>query len=376
MFTTGSKLLIGSAVAAAVFAVVYGVTQGGALGTIGLISASVGLALLAAINVWVRDSNVSAMDHDAFASAAAAQTTARRSLWPLMAGIGATTVALGTVTNRATFILGVVVIVAAGVEWMIQGWSERASASRGYNEHARDVLIDPLQLPVAGAALAGVVVYAFSRIMLGLPTKTATVVAFIIGAALVVGVGSLIGTQREVRREALAGTFGISLVALIATGAYFGLTGEREIEQHHTTGDIAEENECGEEETLADAHASQTVAAKSSVAAEITFDGSQLTFDLPGYDGTSDALVVPRSTTTNVIFTNTTPEPRRLSIEMHPRLDENQVPLGPERICTGLVEHGSSQLLTLEFARPTRYVENGYWFVVPGTDATLEVVVP
>ena len=62
MFTTGSKLLIGSAFAAAVFALVYGVTQEGTLGTIGLISAAVGLALLAGINVYARDSNVSAMD--------------------------------------------------------------------------------------------------------------------------------------------------------------------------------------------------------------------------------------------------------------------------------------------------------------------------
>jgi hypothetical protein len=43
MFTTGSKLLIGSAFAAALFALVYGVTQDGSLGTIGLISAAVGL---------------------------------------------------------------------------------------------------------------------------------------------------------------------------------------------------------------------------------------------------------------------------------------------------------------------------------------------
>ena len=40
MFTTGSKLLIGSAFAAALFALVYGVTQDGTLGTLGLISAA------------------------------------------------------------------------------------------------------------------------------------------------------------------------------------------------------------------------------------------------------------------------------------------------------------------------------------------------
>ena len=65
MFTTGSKLLIGSSVIAIVAAVLYGVTQEGTLGTIGLVSASIALVFLAAINVYVRDSNVSAMDIDA-----------------------------------------------------------------------------------------------------------------------------------------------------------------------------------------------------------------------------------------------------------------------------------------------------------------------
>ena len=62
MFTTGSKLLIGSAALAWVSALVYGVAQEGALGTIGLISVATALSLLAAINVFVRDSNVSALE--------------------------------------------------------------------------------------------------------------------------------------------------------------------------------------------------------------------------------------------------------------------------------------------------------------------------
>ena len=53
MFTTGSKLLIGSTVMATVAAVLYGVTQEGTLGTIGLASAAIALAFLAGINVYV-----------------------------------------------------------------------------------------------------------------------------------------------------------------------------------------------------------------------------------------------------------------------------------------------------------------------------------
>ena len=49
MFTTGSKLLIGSSVLAWIAAAVYGVAQEGALGTIGMISVAAALSLLAGI---------------------------------------------------------------------------------------------------------------------------------------------------------------------------------------------------------------------------------------------------------------------------------------------------------------------------------------
>ncbi len=376
MFTTGSKLLIGSAFAAAVFATIYGVTQEGSLGTIGLISAAVGLALLAGINVFVRDSNVSAMDHEAFDASAAARSTAGPSAWPLLIGLGATTITLGLITTRAFFILGVIAVTAGSLGWLVQCWSERVSADRGYNRRARQMLTDPIELPIIGAVGAGIVIYSFSRVMLGLPSKSATVVTFAIVGALVLGAGAVVGIQRGTSRAALTGTFGLAAVALITGGAVYGLMGERETHPHHTPGDIAEENECGPEETEADDLASQNVAAKSSVAAEVVFDGTALHYDYPGYDGESAGLTLPRSTPSNILFRNDSDDTVRLAIEMHPRLDENDVPLGPERICTPLGEPESVQFLTLNFHMPSSAVEDGYEFTVPGTDATLEVVVP
>jgi hypothetical protein len=63
-------------------------------------------------------------------------------------------------------------------------------------------------------------------------------------------------------------------------------------------------------------------------------------------------------------------------IEMHPRLDDDGNPIGPERICTTLVEEGGTAFLTLKFSRPSYAVDGGYAFTVPGSDATLPVVVP
>src|SRR5215218_7408855 len=269
MFTTGSKLLIGSAFATALFALVYGVTQEGSLGTIGLTSAAVGLILLAAINVFVRDSNVSAMDPEAFEASAAARASAGPSLWPLLAAVGATTLTLGLITNRTFFVLGSAAIIAGGLGWLVQAWSERASADNAFNRRARNTLIDPIELPIAGAIGAGILVYSFSRIMLGLPTKTATIVAFGVMATIVLFVGAVVGLKRGASRTAMTGTFGLAAVALIAGGAYAGLNGERETEPHHTPADMAEENECGPEETEADDLASQSVASKSNVAATV-----------------------------------------------------------------------------------------------------------
>ncbi len=376
MFTTGSKLLIGSAVAAAMFAAAYGITQGGALGTIGLVSATVALTMLAVINVMVRDSNVSAMDHAAFESSAAAQVSARPSLWPLLVAIGATTLTLGLVTSRAFFIIGLVAIIAGALEWLVQGWSERASSELAYNASARNLLADPLELPVAGAAGAAVVVYAFSRVMLGLPTKSATVAAFAVLAAIVVAAGAFVGAKRGLSRTAMTGAFSVAAVALIAAGAVFGLLGERETEEHHSTAYIAEENECGAEPTEADEGASQTIGGKSNLAAEVTFDGSSLTSKATGFTETFDTLTLPRSNPNNVAFRNESNSEVRFVIEMHPLQNSDGGFSGPERLCTALVGEGGVQLLTIVFDQPSRAIDEGYAVTVPGADAQLEVVVP
>lgn len=378
MITTGSKLLVGSAIAAGLLALVYGVTQGGALGTIGLLSAAAGLALLAGINTYGRDANVSALDTEAFESSAAAQATATPSLWPLLVAVGATAMTLGLATLPAIFIIGCIILVAGALEWLVQGWSERASADRGYNAKARDFLIDPLELPVAGAILFAVVAYSFSRVMLGLPSKSATVVAFAIVAALVLGVGAIVGIKRGASKTALTGTFGLATVALITGGAIAGLNGERDIEEHHTTAYYAERGECGAEEISADEHASQTVAGKSNLAAEVIFDGSALTWEPPGFVPGVDAgpLTLPRSSPSNIMFRNESEREARLVIDMHPRLDDEGLPTGPERVCTALTDEDGEQFLTLMFDLPSFAVDGGYEFTVPGSDATLEVVVP
>jgi len=378
MFTTGSKLLIGSAALAWLSAAVYGVAQEGALGTIGLISVAVALSLLAGLDIFVRDANVDTTDDESFTAAPAAQATARPSLWPLLIAIGATMVALGLATLPAVFILGIVVIAAGAIEWLFSSWSERASADAEFNDDVRDMMADPLQLPVAGAIVFAIIVYSFSRIMLGLPSKSATVIAFAVIGALALALGVFFALRRGTPAVVVTSVCSVALIALIVGGAAYGFSGEREIEEHETTGDLAELDECGAEDTHADDGASQSVAAKSSVSAELIFDGSGLEIDAAGQDDAYDTLTLPRSNPNNVLFHNESDQEVRLVIDLFPAEDADGAPIGPERLCTALVEDGGTQFLTVEFDRPSYALPDGdaYAFTVPGSDASVEVVVP
>ena len=101
-----------------------------------------------------------------------------------------------------------------------------------------------------------------------------------------------------------------------------------------------------------------------------------MTADVPGFDGNFDALTLPRSNPSNVLFRNDSDDHARFVLELHPEVDDEGEPLGPERLCTALVDVGGVQLLTITIGRPSIAVDEGYAFTVPGSDASLEVVVP
>jgi hypothetical protein len=151
---------------------------------------------------------------------------------------------------------------------------------------------------------------------------------------------------------------------------------------HETTSALSSEGKCGTaEETEADEHASQTVAAKANITADIILreDGTLEARNL-GVTGSSDTVVVTRANATNVRFRNESGEDRRLVLDLgtRPETDEtgDTVPDTevPDQRCTQLVEEGGSQLMTFSIATPSRYAKAPYRFVVPGVDGA-EVLV-
>ena len=384
MFTTGTKFLLGSTVVASIAALAYGITQdGGIMGTIGLVSAALALAFLAGVNIYARDSNVLVTPDLAPERTAAAQVAPSFSLWPFVFAIAAVTIVVGLVTYQAITVIGLLLLLAAGAEWMTQAWSERASADNAHNSEVRSRIANPFEFPIAGAIAIGIIVYSFSRIMLWL-SKTNTVLAFGILAMVFLAFAFLFAYRPSIKHRAVVSVIVIGAIGLVAGGAAAGISGERDIEQHETAEAGALEGLCEDpDETHVDEKASQSVAATASVAARIILaDDGTLSYEVngPNPQGADDTITLPRSSPNNVLFINESGEHRRLSADlgtMPDPEDPDGVEVVPNQVCTTLVETDGEQLITLNISQPSYVFPDGNFFFVPGVEtARLELVVP
>jgi hypothetical protein len=387
MFTTGSKLLLGATALSVIAAAIFGASVGGAdgwLGVIGLISAAVVFAFLFGINYYTRDGNVASMDTDAVAQAAAAREPAERSMWPVVAAIGATGIAIGAVSKPIVFKAGILVFLAAAVEWMVHGWSERASADPEYNAGLRKRMLHPLEFPLLAAAGLGAVIYSFSRIMLWIDKSGGPVVFIVIGALVLFG-GFLVAAKPSLKKSVLAGVLTIGSLGLVSTGAVMAVDGQRTIEAHPTTStdngaacSLAEEG-TGEQKEI-DEKGSQAVAAKANVAMTVVLKNGQLIARQLGLPPTTGEVTVSRGNIVNIIFRNEDPEKRRLTVNMgefEETINGTTVKQRP-KTCTTLVRgKDGSAFLSFILPKPSRASTQDYAFTVPGVDgANLKIVVP
>lgn len=382
MFTTGSKLFVGGTVLSLVATVVYGVTVGGWQGTVALATLSAAFAFLAGVNFFIRDGNVPSMQPGATTDSAAAQPPPGRSMWPVVAGLGTALLAVGAVTQPLVFKIGVVAVLAAGVEWMVQAWSERASADPAYNEGVRRRLAHPLEFPVLAAVGLGLLVYSFSRIMLWIDKEGGPVI-FVVVAALVLTGGFLLAARPTVKQSLVTGVCAIAALGLVSTGAVMAIDGERHIHTKPTTSsDPAICNEEGKgsgEAAEIDKKASQTVAAKSNFAVIVTVRDGVLTAQEQAIEGTRNVITLPRSNPTNIMFRNFDDTSRRFTVRMGAfttAQDGIEVTTKPV-VCTQLVGEDAVQMLTVRFDKSSAGTEEPYAIEVPGLEGQrIEIVVP
>jgi hypothetical protein len=390
MFTTGSKLFLGGTVLSLVSTIVYAATTGdgqGWAGTIGLVSVTVAFAFLTGINYYMKDGNVPSMQQGATTTSAAAQPPAGRSMWPLLGALGAGLIVVGADTRPLVFKMGVVIVLATLVEWLVQAWSERASGDVQYNAGLRKRLLHPIEIPVLAAVGLAVLAYSFSRIMLWIE-KSGGPVLFVVAGALVLAGGFIFANRPNLKKSVIAGVCTVGALGLVSVGAVAAIDGQRKIHEYPTTSfensEVCELAGEADDEELAeiDEKASQVVSAKSSLAAEVVLENGQLSVFVNGLQGAQKVLTLARSNPSNVLFRNLDEEHRRFTVHQgqFSTVDSSGITdVQTPTVCTPLVEEDGEHLLTLLFPKSSEASDEGrpYTIEVPGIEGQeIEVVVP
>jgi hypothetical protein len=305
-------------------------------------------------------------------------------MWPLIAAVGVAAIALGAVSKPIVFKGGVIVVLAAGLEWMVQGWSDRASADPEYNAGLRKRMLHPVEFPILAAVGLGVVIYSFSRIMLWI-NKSGGPVVFVLAGGVILFGGFLIALRPTIRGGVIAGVCAIAALGLVATGALMAIDGQRTIAEHPTTQTdnnavcaLAEEGPG--EQAEADQKGSQAVSSKASVGLTVTLENGQLDAHQLGVQGNVNPITVSRGNIVNLIFKNKDSEKRRLTVNMGQfTIDVNGTTVKQQpKECTTLVHPDGSQFLTFTLPKPSIASAEPYTLTVPGVDGLkpIEIKVP
>lgn len=372
MFTTGSKYFLGIGMLASIAIVVslFFVNPAALAATtlIGLLGA---VGLLAGVVLYVRDGDVAADE-----SSASSQPGSTTSMWPLLTAAGAMLLLLGTITQAAIFILGIVVLVAALVEWTVLAWSERASSDDAFNAAARKRLLNPIEFPVLGAVGLGVLIFSFSRVMLAVDKSVGTALFIVIGALVLVG-GVVFSVRTTLRRGVVSAICTIAAVGILAAGfagAGSGMRSELEIANYERDHEV--QRECGAEPSATnDKGVSRTISARSGVIATVEFVGGKLVAHVEGIQGEQRAITVPRSSPSSIIFRNYDVGNFRLVAHLGTKTVAEGVVENVES-CTQMTRQGAEQLLTLSISKPSQ-VNGPYTLSVAGVDGQdIELIVP
>ena len=371
MFTPGSKYLIAiTGLSAVSFALYMLLVHPSALGAVALIGLLAATSLLTGITLFTRDGHASEGE-----TSAATLDTPTSSMWPLVGAAGFTLLLVGTITTPIVFILGIVAMLAALVEWTVQAWSERGSSDIAYNSSIRQRLLNPIEYPLLAAIGIAVIIFSFSRVMLAI-NKDAGALTFILAASAISLVGLLISVRPQLKKSIVLTIAVVAAVGLVGAGiASMGVGMRDELvvagqEDHYA------HKECGAERSEHfDKGVSKTISAKSGADATIELINGKLTAHAQGIEGLQDSITVRRSNPINIIFRNKDAGEFRLSAY----LGKTKVTDGVSEdlvTCTQLLPQGGEQWLTFKIAKPS-IAEGPYTLTIPGLEGqSIVVVVP
>ena len=334
MITTGSKFLFGVGAFGLVAAIVYALASNNELtGVITLGSLGVVALVLGGIVIAFRDGEVATVAYPDGAAENAATTgpgpLVSPAAWPALGALGAALLLLGLVFEWWMAVAGIVLLLGVILEWMVQAWADRASDDAEYNVGLRRRMMHPIEFPILGALGAGLVVFAFSQVMLTLD-KNAAVVVFIVVAALILVVAGILAGARTIGSSVIVATLMVGGIIALTAGTIGAIRGSRDFHAH--------EGEGANTESVADV---------ANMAARVTLSNGTLS---------PDTINLARAQPANLTFTNSGGPPRRLVVEAEDLLDSNGEPNGSKvTYATALSEDGQTVFLTFQINLPGSY---------------------
>ncbi|MGA1680290.1 MAG: hypothetical protein ACO392_06140 [Ilumatobacteraceae bacterium] len=377
MFKVGSKLFLGLTGFAALTLVAYLIfVERLALGGVALSVVFAVLVGLSAVIIMINDGDSEVQPRDV--------SLVRASMWPLVTVVGFVLLILGLVVAQVYFIFGIVVVLAALTEWLVQAWSESASDDAAHNESARRRLLHPIEFPVIATLGLGVIIFAFSRIMLAI-SKSAGAVAFIVLSSLVLLVGAIVALRPALKSALVSGICVAGAVGIVAGGIAGQGAGLRtELAEAAAEGHFLH-RECGEEKSkYFDKKAMKTISLRTNPVAIVELRGGVLSAIMTGFNEPQKIVSVPRGNPVTFIFRNFDDAERRMVASLGTAMvagaetsTEKESHSESNETCTQLIPQGAEQALTVTYAKPSIAQEDPLTLTVPGVSGqAIEVVVP
>lgn len=230
MATTAGKFWYAVAALAFLGAFVYGFAAGGEwFGSFVLGSLSLCALLLGLLASAIGDGDV--------AEGTAPDVTVRTALpagWPALTAVGAGVAIVGLAGRNALLYVGIGLLGIVFLEWMVQGWAERATGDPRYNAELRSRIMSPIEIPLIAVLVIGGFLLSLSRVLLSVSENGSRIIAIAV-AASILGVGFLIAYRPHIGSSVLAGLLALGAVVLIAFGIVGGISGERDMEKVEST---------------------------------------------------------------------------------------------------------------------------------------------
>ncbi len=234
MITVGAKLWLGiSAFAVAALVAWQAFSGGEERGVLVLLGVASAALVVGSLLVWIRDGDVAAAPGEVEGTAAPTAGTSGPlpAAWPALGALGVAVTVVGLAAGGALLYVGFGIVAIAVVEWMVQGWAERATDDAAENTALRNRIMYPVEIPLLGLLIVGAVLLAFSRVLLALPKEGSTIAAIVVATAILL-VAVLVATRPRISSTVLTACLVLGAVALLGGGVVGAVAGEREIEEH------------------------------------------------------------------------------------------------------------------------------------------------